>query len=172
MQVRANKAMAAPLPVPAVPGGLGPGYRIISVREVEPDLLAEAFAYAYGPQAFPLGASQARAEIQEAFDGGFGQLIPAASLVAITSGQVAGVVMTVRRAPWPDIPSGPFIIDLFSTPGHRRRGVARYLLHRAMANARPPDETVIGLRVEIDNAPAQRLYRSAGFHDWPNPSAT
>jgi len=99
----------------------------------------------------------------------FGQLIPAASLVAVTSGQVAGVVMTVRRAPWPDTPSGPFIIDLFATPGNRRHGVARYLLHRAMANARPPDETMIGLRVEIDNAPAQRLYRSAGFHGLAQP---
>ena len=119
-------------------------------------------------QAFPRGTDQARTEIHQAFGGGYGELIPAACLVATTCGQVAGLVLTVRRAPWPDTPSGPFIIDLFTTPAHRRRGLARYLLHQAMAGTQPPEETVIGLRVEIDNTTAQHLYRSAGFHDWPS----
>ena len=159
--------MAAPLPGSVAVGSLAAGYKIGSVRGVELGMLAEAFVGAYGSQAFPLGTTQARTEIQQAFDGEYGELIPAASLVAAARGQVAGIVLTVRRAPWADTPSGPFIIDLLSTPGHRRRGVARHLLHQAMANAQLPDESVIGLRVEIDNTPAQHLYSSAGFHNWP-----
>jgi len=45
-------------------------------------------------------------------------------------------------------------------PAHRRRGVARSLV-RAIAVT--PGHTGLWLQVELDNAPARRLYGSAGF---------
>ena len=71
-----------------------------------------------------------------------------------------GAVLTVAQAPWPDVPRGPFVIDLFVLESHRGHGLGESLMRAAMAGA--PGDT-IGLRVEDDNAAALSLYAKLGF---------
>jgi ribosomal protein S18 acetylase RimI-like enzyme len=100
-------------------------------------------------------------DIERAFDGGHGALIPRASLVAEESdGSIVGAVLTVLEAPWDHTPPGPFVIDVFVVPGKRGRGIGRALMLAAMAGS--PGLT-IALRVEDDNATALALYESLGF---------
>ena len=55
------------------------------------------------------------------------------------------------------------VIDLATDPGCRRRGAARALLARAIADARAGRQRVVQLEVRASNLPARRLYESAGF---------
>ncbi|WP_396134696.1 GNAT family N-acetyltransferase [Cellulomonas sp. ATA003] len=67
-------------------------------------------------------------------------------------------------APWPDVPRGAFVIDLFVAGPHRRRGTGAALMRAAMAAA-PGDR--IGLRVEDDAVAARALYARLGFVEPP-----
>jgi len=62
----------------------------------------------------------------------------------------------VERAPWPDTPDCPFIVELFSAPTQRRLGIGRLLL-ASSANL------TIALRVAENNVAALALYRGLGF---------
>lgn len=48
---------------------------------------------------------------------------------------------------------------------HRRRGIARALTQRAIADLRRKHEKEVWLQVKADNAGAQALYRAVGFRD-------
>ena len=100
-------------------------------------------------------------DIERAFDGGHGALVPQASLVAVDDdGAILGAVLTVLDPPWDHTPRGSFVIDVFVVPAARGRGVGRALMLAAMAGAPAP---TIALRVENDNAAALALYASLGF---------
>lgn len=55
------------------------------------------------------------------------------------------------------------ILTLAVSPARRRRGVARGLLHKALARLRAAGATRVLLEVERSNAAAIALYRAAGF---------
>ena len=84
---------------------------------------------------------------------------------------LAAAVLTVHRAPWEGTPACPFIVELFTSPAHRRRGLARIALTHTYNAALAAGATAIALRVATDNTPALSLYRDLGFASWnpPNP---
>ncbi len=55
------------------------------------------------------------------------------------------------------------VLNLVTRPDRRRRGIARALLHEAIAYARRVSAVRILLEVRRSNAPAIGLYRSLGF---------
>jgi N-alpha-acetyltransferase 10/11 len=149
-----------PPPAPVLPAG----YRLrpCSAEDVEP--LGRRYFDSYDPGVAGATVDEAIADIRAAFAGEYGELWPAASLVATSDeGGIAAAVQVVRRAPWPDTPDCPFVIELFTAPGHRRRGLARALLAGALTVA---GRREVALRVSADNRPALALYRDLGFRDW------
>lgn len=77
---------------------------------------------------------------------------------------VVATALSVWRAPWPDTPDAPFVVELFTDPAHRRRGHAERLLAAVACAGSVAGQHVIGLRVAASNGPALSLYGSVGFH--------
>lgn len=50
-------------------------------------------------------------------------------------------------------------------PGHRRRGIARLLMRRALDDGRSRGAVTAQLEVRASNREARRLYASLGFHE-------
>lgn len=101
---------------------------------------------------------EALEDIELTFAGGYGVLAPHLSRLAWNGDQLVGALLVVERAPWPDTPDCPFIIELFTARSHRRQGIAKFLLSEC-AN------TSIALRADEKNTPAVTLYRSLGFQE-------
>lgn len=162
--IRSDRSVPAP-PVPA-------GCLLRPSRPTDLESLGALYFHSYEPGQACASLAEATADIRAAFAGEYGELWPQASLVAVTADrQIIAAIQIVKRAPWPDTPDCPFIIELFSARAHRRRGVARSLVLGALtvlANAGRPQ---LALRVSADNHPALHLYRSLGFQDWPGPTA-
>lgn len=120
--------------------------------------LARLYFEAYDPGVAAATEEEALEDINLTFEGGYGELAPDLSRLAWDDDQLAGALLVVERAPWPDTPDCPFIIELFTARSHRRRGVARLLLASCSA-------TTVALRVEDNNTPARSLYRASGFQE-------
>lgn len=105
---------------------------------------------------------EAISDVEASFAGAYGEYWFEASPVVEHDGSIVAAVMTVRRAPWDDVPDCPFIIELLTAPDHRRRGLARLLLVRTAQTTSETDEKV-ALRVDSGNTPAVRLYECLGF---------
>lgn len=110
--------------------------------------------------------AEATADIRASFQGEYGDLLAPASLVAVDDGALIGAVMTVHRATWDGVPDCPFIIELFVDRTHRRRGIGRSLMERAMVALRATGEDRVALRVEEDNGSARALYTGLGFTEY------
>jgi ribosomal protein S18 acetylase RimI-like enzyme len=162
--------LARPLDTTAPPAtALRPaGY---SVRRAEPsdiDQLAALYLASYPPSAGVATLQQARTEMAASFAGDYGPLWLDLSLVACDAqDRLVSTIQVVRRAPWDDTPPGPFVIELFTSPEHRWRGLGRHLLVEALHGAATSAETVIGLRVDSENIAAVTLYRDLGFMELP-----
>jgi ribosomal protein S18 acetylase RimI-like enzyme len=103
-------------------------------------------------------------DVRAAFNGDYGPLLAESSLALVRAGDIAAAVLTVGAAPWDDVPPGAFVIDLFTDPAHRRQGLARWLLQRAIRSLPLSFEGgPISLRVETENQPAIALYTAEGF---------
>jgi GNAT superfamily N-acetyltransferase len=103
--------------------------------------------------------TEATDDVLASWRGDYGRWLTDGSIGAWRDGELVGAVLTVADAPWPDVPRGPFIIDLFVVPDARRRGIGRALVQ----SVRRRLDTSIGLRVD-DTAPeARALYASIGF---------
>ncbi|MCC6705442.1 MAG: GNAT family N-acetyltransferase, partial [Thermomicrobiales bacterium] len=98
----------------------------------ESEELGALYFRAYDPGVACSSLEEAVADIVASFEGDYGELIPEASLVAVLNGELIGAVMVVWRAPWPDVPDCPFVIELFTARECRRVGVARSLMLAAM----------------------------------------
>lgn len=134
----------------------------VEVRRLQPaDLGAVGHAYwsAYVGTPDAMSRVQAEDDVVAAWDGQYGRLLHAACLGAWCDGELAGAVLTVEDAPWPDVPPGPFIIDLFVVPTTRRRGVGRALVAAVQHRVR----SRVALRVDDDARAARALYASLGF---------
>ena len=75
-------------------------------------------------------------------------------------------MLTVTRAPWSDTPDCPFVIELFTAGEQRRRGIARALMHRVLAEAAAAGASAVALRVAVDNPAARALYAGLGVVRW------
>jgi ribosomal protein S18 acetylase RimI-like enzyme len=91
--------------------------------------------------------------------GEFGPYARGMSFAALPDGggPPVGVLHTVFVGP------DPYVGDLSLLPGHRGRGVGRYLLLAALAAYAASGATRTGLTATEQNRPAFTLYRSAGF---------
>ncbi len=65
------------------------------------------------------------------------------------------------------VPGEIEVLNIATQPGERRRGLARFLLRRALETTAPAvargDGARVFLEVRVGNAPALGLYRSLGF---------
>lgn len=145
-------------PPPTVP--VGYALRPCSPADVEP--LGDLYFDSYDPGEASATRDEAVADIRAAFAGDYGELWPEASLVATASdgGAPVAAIQVVRRAPWPDTPDCPFVVELFTDRAHRRRGLARALITGALGVV---GRTGLALRVSAGNHAALALYRGLGF---------
>ncbi len=147
------------------------GYALRVCQSSDLEALGRLYLAAYDPGVACASLAEAVADIGAAFAGDYGALGPAASPLIHHRGAPVAAMLTVRRAPWPDTPDCPFVIELFTDRAHRRRGLARALLAHCRAATHAAGEPALALRVAADNAPARALYASLGFRPWP-PSPT
>lgn len=152
----------APTPLPD-------GWHVRPCTESDAGELASIYFGAYEPGVASASLEEATDDIEACFRGEYGDLWREASLLAETEGEIGAAVLTVRRAPWPDVPDCPFVIEVFTAPDHRRLGLARHLMIRSMRLARQAGERTVSLRVLSTNGPARRLYESLGFRPWTPP---
>jgi ribosomal protein S18 acetylase RimI-like enzyme len=138
----------------------GPDRSDIELRApVREDTLALARLYfeAYDPGIASSTEAEAIEDIELTFNGGYGVLDVNLSRLAWSADQLVGAALVVERAPWPDTPDCPFVIELFTARAHRRRGLAQLLLTACATVS-------IALRVDKNNTPALTLYDKLGFH--------
>jgi 8-oxo-dGTP pyrophosphatase MutT (NUDIX family) len=139
------------------------GYVLRACSPADIEALGDLYFASYDPGEAAATREEAVADIRAAFAGDYGELWPEASLVATTpAGDLAAAIQVVRRAPWPDTPDCPFVIELFTARAHRRRGLARALIAGALAVV---GRTEVALRVSAGNDAALALYRDLGFSD-------
>jgi hypothetical protein len=98
-------------------------------------------------------------DIKLSFAGEYGPLNLSISRLATAGTDLIGAILVVDRAPWPDTPNGPFIIELFNATLWRRHGGAPCAPHRQPWPHHRPSR----LRVAKGNHLARRLYESCGF---------
>jgi ribosomal protein S18 acetylase RimI-like enzyme len=67
----------------------------------------------------------------------------------------------------PGAPDCPWLIEVFTDPEHRRRGLARGLLSVACGELAAAGEPQVGLTVSTGNAAALALYTSLDFRPVP-----
>ena len=158
---------------PAEPPLLPTAYLLRACEPADIDSLGALYFHSYDPGQACADVAEAVAGIRAAFAGEYGELWPEASLVVLAPDRrIAAAIQVVRRAPWPDTPDCPFVIELFTGREHRRRGIARSLLLAALAVAAEAGQPQLALRVASDNRPALELYRGLGFQPWPSRPST
>lgn len=141
---------------------LPPGYVIRPAMAADVDGLGRLYFEATEPGVVD-SLSEAVADIGRAFDGGYGEHLPEASLLVEHSGAPVAALLAVRRAPWAGTPDCPWINDLFTARYHRRRGLARALVITCMHVVAETGAEQIALRVNDNNASARALYEHLGF---------
>ncbi|MGZ0147002.1 N-acetyltransferase family protein [Kribbella sp. WER1] len=143
-------------PADAVPTPDLPGVVLRPPTVSDADALGRLYFASYDPGVASATLADALEDIELTFAGEYGVLT--LSQLAWDGGQLVGALLVVERAPWPDTPDCPFVIELFTARSHRRRGIAKLLLSTCSA-------VTVALRVDPDNAPAMELYRSLGFQE-------
>ncbi len=143
------------------------GYTLRPCRPADIADLGRLYFESYEPGVACSDLSEAIDDMEAAFNGAYGQLWHEASLVAVGQDeQIVAAIQVVQSAPWEDTPDCPFIIELFTSPGYRRRGLARALLHASMKVVCEGNHRHLALRAARDNLPAMALYGSVGFAEW------
>jgi ribosomal protein S18 acetylase RimI-like enzyme len=130
-----------------------------SLPLVELPQVASVYRESYAGTSHAFSQDEADDELRATAAGDFGAYSPELSAVVESGGLVVGAVLVVRDPPYPDVPPGLFILDLFVVPDARRRGYGRALVRHALNTG----SERIALRVDADNVPALSLYRSLGF---------
>jgi GNAT superfamily N-acetyltransferase len=154
---------------PAGTPGLAAGFAVRSPVAGDAGRLGQLYFDAGVPYANLAHAEAAVEEIRAFFRGEFGEFWPAASGVVEHDGRLVAALLAVHRAPWGDTPDVPFITDVFTDPGFRRRGLARVLVARCLDAVHRSARHSAALRVESENAPAVDLYHSFGFRPYARP---
>ncbi len=79
------------------------------------------------------------------------------------AGRAAGYLIVGEFTPFFARRPVGFVYDIWVAPEHRRRGAGRFLIEEAEKWARAKGYAKLKLEVGGENAPAQALYRAAGF---------
>ncbi|MFD7158769.1 GNAT family N-acetyltransferase [Kribbella sp. NPDC059898] len=143
-------------PANAVPTPDIPGVVLRPPAVTDSVALGRLYYESYDPGVASANLEEALEDIALTFENGYGVLTR--SQLAFAGDQLVGAFLVVERAPWPDAPDCPFVIELFTARSHRRRGIAKLLLSTCSA-------VTVALRVDPGNAPAMQLYRSFGFQE-------
>ena len=151
------------LPLPATPSVLPDRYVLREMRREDLEAVGRLYFEAYDPGVACATLEEAVDDTVASFDGDYGEFWFEASPVILHGDEVVAAVMTVRRAPWDDVPDCPFIIELFTDRAHRRQGLARHLIASVVETIRSAGGTAVALRVDEANIPARRLYGSPGL---------
>lgn len=148
-----------PLP-PSCPSAL----TIRPLTDEDRTALAHLYLTAYPPAVGATDMEDAGAEIDASLGGEYGELLPEASLLAEDGGAVSGAILTTTRSLWDTELEGPFVIDLFTGPPYRGRGIGRALVLGAAQACRERGDSTLSLRVgEGTSRAAHALYSSLGF---------
>lgn len=141
------------------------GYAVRPCTPGDAAALARLYFAAYPPGVACATLDEARADIAASFSGEYGELWLAASPVVHRDDALVAAVLTVRRANWEDAPACPYLIEAFTAPDQRRRGLARAAVVTAVAALCAAGERQVALTVAAENDPALALYRAVGFAD-------
>ena len=139
------------------------GYAVRPCTPGDAATLARLYFAAYPPGVACATLEEARADIAATFSGEYGELWLAASPVVHRDDDLAAAVLTVRRAIWEDAPACAYIIEAFTAPDQRRRGLARAAVTAALAALSAAGERQVALTVAAENGPARALYHALGF---------
>ena len=143
------------------------GYRFRALVPSDLEAVGSLYFSAYEPGVACATLDEAMADIADSFAGEYGPLDLESSLVAQdVHGELVGAVLVVDRAPWPDTPNCPFVIELFSAHEHRRRGIATALVCEMMHHLSTSGSNQVSLRVAEENVAALKLYEQLGFCEW------
>ncbi|MVA76841.1 GNAT family N-acetyltransferase [Auraticoccus sp. F435] len=105
----------------------------------------------------------ATSEVRSRLGGGYGPPLEGGCQVAVDEqGGVVACVLAVASSPWPELAGSPCVLDLFTAPPWRGRGLGRALLVESMRAAAASADR-IGLRVDDADGAAVSLCRSLGF---------
>jgi ribosomal protein S18 acetylase RimI-like enzyme len=126
-------------------------------RSGDTALLVDLLVAQLEEHALPAGREQVRRGVELAFEMG------APLLIAMEGTRGIGACLANRVASVEHGGAVLFIEELYVAPDMRRRGVARALLGRLLADARASGVRAIELEVEEGHEPARALYRSLGF---------
>lgn len=121
------------------------------------DLLVELLAAQLVEHGLAARREQVRRGIEVAFQTG------APLLVALEGARGIGACLANRIASVEFGGAVLFIEELYVAPDARRRGVARALLSRLLADSRASGVRAVELEVDEGHEPARALYRSLGF---------
>ena len=160
-RVLLTRDLGRPLPpAPALP----PGLELRGTDASQADAYAKFAFEAYrGTTDFniitPDASPEAYLRLYRRFIGGeLGAYAPRLSLhLSDPSGTTVGVVHTIVLG------RDPYVGDLSVAAAHRRKGLGRALLVRALNGYREAGHTRTGLTVTAQNTAAYNLYRSVGF---------
>lgn len=126
-----------------------PGIALRPLVATDSASLAQLYLDSYPPGVAVADLAEAQADVDATFNGEYGEIWPAASLVATSYEGPVGSIQVVRRSIWDGDPQGPFIIELFVSPAVRHQGIAT-------AAARPKCESVPHGRTGPDHASHRR----------------
>jgi len=119
--------------------------------------LIELLAAQLSEHGLAAGQEQVRRGIEVAFEA------RAPLLVAIEGLRAVGACLANRIASVEHGGAVLFIEELYVAPDARRRGVARALLGRLLADGRASAVRAVELQVDEGHEPARALYRGLGF---------
>jgi len=135
------------------------GVVLRTLGEADLQAVGEAYWRTYLNSPNEMTLKDATDDVLAAWRGEYGRWLADASFGAWRDDELVGAILTVTDAPWDDVPSGPFIIDLFVATHARRHGIGRALVRAVQA----AHQTSIGLRVDDTATEARVLYASLGF---------
>ncbi|WP_328322135.1 GNAT family N-acetyltransferase [Kribbella sp. NBC_00382] len=141
-----------------------PGVLLREPSPTDTEALGRLYYEAYNPPVVD-NETAGIEDIRLTFEGTYGPLSLAGSRLAFAAGAsdeaptLIGAVLVVDRAPWPGTPDCPFIIEAFTSPAWRRKGLATALLTECMTQS----PVRYALNVLPDNTAAVKLYEVLGF---------
>ncbi|WP_269936896.1 GNAT family N-acetyltransferase [Arthrobacter sp. HY1533] len=129
--------------------------------------LGELYFTAYDAGVAGDSVDAAIADMRDSLAGKYGPFLPEASHVALDeNGKIVAAVLVVEHAVGDDTPDAPFIIELITDRGHRRRGLAEDLVLATLDTLFNDGKKDVALRVESSNSAALALYLSLDFRRW------